>query len=72
MRETETAFFRQLQLRVMRQVVGTHPKLQVDSQQDSAPHVHSLFLGPASHPGSSRYDVHDEEQLEFIYFTKVN
>ena len=68
----DTAFSRQLQLRIMTSVTGTYSKLQVDSHQDSAPHVHVLFPGAAFHTGSSRYYAQDEEQLGFIYLTKVN
>lgn len=42
----------------------SHPELQVDSRQDGAPHVHSLFCGAASRIGSSRY-AQDEGQLRF-------
>lgn len=73
-RETgrDTAFSRELQLRILRSAVGTYPKLQVDSHQDSAPHVHLLFPGAAFHTGSSRYYAQYEEQPGFIYLTKVN
>lgn len=53
-------------------VMGTHPKLWVDFHQDSVPRVHLLFPGVASHAGSSRYYAQGEEQLGYIYVTKVN
>ena len=53
-------------------MMGTYPKLQVDSLQDSVPHVHLVFPGAASHAGSSRYYAQGEEQLGCIYLTKVN
>ena len=53
-------------------VMGTHPKLRVDCRQDSVPRVHVLFPGVASHAGSSRYYAQGEEQLGYIYVTKVN